>query len=231
MSLPPCAVLVLRRLAWSWAAVPSGPLGWVSTRTAFPLLSGTLYESLSQALDLRAEDELLDVACGSGAFLADHAALVRRVAGIDLSDLQVDLARRRLRDRIAAGTAEVVAGDAAALPWPDASFTVVTSMAAFEPMPDPARVLAEMHRVLRPRGRLIANIGSQLPPGTPSHRVMGDALWVWSEEDVRRLVEGAGFTHVAIDYARAWGHDPLSRVMSHVTASLGGDLRIVRAST
>ena len=122
----------------AWAGVPSGPLGWISTRTVF-LLPGLMYQEIGDDLQLHADDELLDVACGSGAFLARHAGHVHRVAGIDLSDIQIALARRHLGERIAAGTAEVVHGDAGALPWPDESFTAVTCMAAFEAFPNPAR--------------------------------------------------------------------------------------------
>jgi hypothetical protein len=43
-------------------------------------------------------------------FLADQAQQVRLVAGLDLSGIQVDLAPRRLADRIAAETAEIVQG-------------------------------------------------------------------------------------------------------------------------
>ncbi|NLI85904.1 MAG: class I SAM-dependent methyltransferase [Propionibacterium sp.] len=56
-------------------------------------------------MQLRPEDELLDAGCGSGAFLAQEAQQVRRVAGVDLPDVQIDLARRRLAQRIADGNA------------------------------------------------------------------------------------------------------------------------------
>jgi len=44
---------------------------------------------------------------------------VRYVAGLDLSEIQLGMARQRLADRIGAGTAEIVMGDAMALPWED----------------------------------------------------------------------------------------------------------------
>ena len=83
--------------------------------------------AMAAELDLRSDDELLDVGCGAGGLLADHSAHVSYVAGIDVSEAQVGLARRTLAERIAAGTAEVVLGDAVALPWDDDRFTVVTS--------------------------------------------------------------------------------------------------------
>jgi ubiquinone/menaquinone biosynthesis C-methylase UbiE len=113
---------LLTKAAWAWAGVPSGPLGWVSSHWVMPRFHAQIYPVLARELKLRPEDDLLEVACGSGVFLADHAPQVRRVAGLDLSSIQVDRARRRLADRIAAGTAEIVHGDAAALPWPDGTF-------------------------------------------------------------------------------------------------------------
>lgn len=217
----------MKRAAWAWAGVPSGVLGWVSTRTVFPLTSGTSYQAVADALQLRPEDVVLDVACGSGALLAKHGGHVRRVAGIDLSDVQIDLARRTLRERIASGTAEVVRGDAGALPWPDETFTAASCVSSFEAFPDPEKVLLEVFRVLRPGGRVVLNIGERVPPGTQTHRVW-DTLWVWSEDDVRRMVQDAGFSDVTLTYAASFGKDPVSRFLVWLWRKLGNDMSELR---
>jgi SAM-dependent methyltransferase len=217
----------LLRVFKAWAGVPSGPLGWAGSR-AMPVVHGPLYQVMSDAAQLRPDDELLDVACGSGAFLARHAGHVRRVAGVDLSDVQIALAHRRLGDRIAAGTAEVVQGDAGSLPWPDDSFTVVTCMGSFEAFPDPAQILAEMFRVLRPRGRAVLNIGEQVTPGTQTHRMLGQ-IWVWAEEDVQRMVGDAGFTDVTIRYAPSSGNAGWLKLLNRLSGPVGKDLRLVHA--
>lgn len=216
---------VIRRVA----LVPSGPLGWLSTRTLFPLLGGPVFRAMGQALQLQVDDELLDVGCGSGAFLAGHARQVRRVAGIDLSEMQIGLAQRNLGERIAAGTAEIVTGDAGALPWPDGSFTVVTSMESFEAFPDPELVLAEIFRVLRPGGRAVLNIGVRVPAGTRTQWQWGMS-WVWAEDDVRRMVEQAGFTSVSVRYARVSGDDLTSRLIHRLFGAGSRTLRIVSAT-
>ncbi len=200
---------------WAWAVLPSGPLGRVSSTWVMPRMHGPIYPVMGEALNLRPEDELLEIACGSGVFLAQQAAHVRRIAGLDLSDIQVDLARQRLAGRIDAGTAEVVRGDAAALPWPDDSFTVVTCMGSFEGFQDPELVLAEVLRVLRPGGRAVLNIGEQVPPGTQTRQVLG-GVWIWSEDDVRRMVEQAGFTDVSLWYADASGDGWLAKAGSQL---------------
>lgn len=217
----------LRYVARAWAGVPSGPLGWFSTRTVFPLTSGTVYRTMGEALDLQPDDEVLDVGCGSGAFLAQQASHVRRVAGIDLSDIQIDLAHHNLRDRLTVGTADIVKGDARALPWPDGSFTAATCMAAFEAFADPAQVLAEVFRVLRPGGRAVMTIGERVPPDARTERRWG-ALWVWAEDDVRHMVEQAGFTDVRIRYAPSWGNDPVSKSFITIWDRVGVDMRDLR---
>ncbi len=208
--------------------VPSGPLGWISTRVLMPLIGGSVYQDMADALELRPDDELLDVGCGSGAFLARHARHVRRVAAIDLSDLQIALARRNLGDRITAGSADVVQGDAAALPWPDDTFTVVTSMETFAGFPDPEQVLAEMFRVLRPGGRVVLNIGEAVPAGTPTQRRWG-LLWLWADDTVQRMVEQAGFTDVTMQYTPAWGDDPISKATMKLMDRLGAETRDLRS--
>ena len=84
--------------------LPSGPLGWVAIRE-MALEHRAMYATMARELDLRPDDDVLDVGCGSGAFLQRHAAHVRHVAGVDASGIPVGMARRRLADRIAAGTA------------------------------------------------------------------------------------------------------------------------------
>jgi SAM-dependent methyltransferase len=217
-----------RNAAWSWAGVPSGPLGWVSSHWTMPRLHSQVYKVMERELALQPDDDLLEVACGSAFFLDKYARHVGRVAGLDLSDVQIDLARQRLADRIAAGTAEIVHGDAGTLPWPDETFSVVTVMGSFECFPEPETVLAELFRVLRPGGRAVMNIGEWVKPGTQTHRML-DALWVWSEDDVRRMVEQAGFTDVTMTYAST-AVNQLDELISKRMGGIAADMRTVHAT-
>ena len=131
-----------------------GPVGPFLVRHYAPLNSW-LYAAYAKGLELQPEDEVLDVACGSGVFLAKHARHVRRIAGLDQSRSMIDQAVVENAQRVAGGTAEFVVGDAAALPWPDDTFTVVTSndVNCYEPKAPAA--ISEMYRVLKPRGRAV----------------------------------------------------------------------------
>jgi SAM-dependent methyltransferase len=108
------------------------------------------YVAVHHRLGIGAADDLLDVACGAG--LAIELAGVRGAtcAGIDASPRLVAVARDRSPE------ADIRVGDMHALPWDDASFDVVTSFrGVWGTTPD---ALAEIHRVLRPGGRLALTV-------------------------------------------------------------------------
>jgi SAM-dependent methyltransferase len=183
---------------------------------------------MATALDLQPGDELLDVACGEGAFLVERASNVGHVAGIDLAPAKVGLARKRLADRIAAGTAEIVEGDAEALPWPSGTFSVVTCMDALSLLPDPQQALSEMGRVLRSGGRVVVQVGWRVPDGASTRRRLG-TFWAWDEAEARRMTEAAGLGDVAISYARIGGHNRLGNALARLV--MGTDeIRIVAAT-
>lgn len=132
----------------------SGSIGRLITRGYAPL-NRWYYRRFAPILDLRAEDEVLDVGCGSGVFLRDHAAHARRIAGLDQSEPMIEEALRQNRERVEEGTAEFVVGDAAALPWESDAFTVVTSNCVDCYESKARAAIDEMYRVLRPGGRAV----------------------------------------------------------------------------
>jgi ubiquinone/menaquinone biosynthesis C-methylase UbiE len=99
---------------------------------------------------------LVDIACGTGGFLADVKRNYPRVAvtGVDLSPHYLAVAKRRLS---AWSRASLVEANAEHLPFADASVDVVTSIYLFHELPRSARkaVAGEIRRVLKPGGRFI----------------------------------------------------------------------------
>jgi SAM-dependent methyltransferase len=191
----------LRRSFWiTFFGLPHGPIGRIGA-TLMPTLVRPLYAMMAAQLDLKPDDDLLDVGCGSARLLDDHAGHVRHVAGLDASDIQVGMARRRLAGRIAAGTAEIVEGSAVLLPWEDGRFSVVSSLNCLKFVPDPPGALREMHRVLRPGGRLVLTLDDAGSASGPSGRINAFGEWEWSAEGARRMMEEAGYTEVSVGRA------------------------------
>jgi ubiquinone/menaquinone biosynthesis C-methylase UbiE len=100
----------------------------------------------------QARGRTLDVAVGTGRNLPLYGEDVE-VVGIDLSPKMLEVARRRAAEL--GREADLREGDAERLPFPDASFDTVVCTLAVCAMPDRDRALAEMHRVVRPGGRLL----------------------------------------------------------------------------
>ena len=99
-------------------------------------------------------DTVLDVACGPGLVVCAFALVARQATGIDITPAMNERARSTAA---AQGLTNVTwrQGDVLPLPWPDASFTVVTSRFAFHHFLEPGAVLREMARVCRPGGTVM----------------------------------------------------------------------------
>ncbi|HLM17534.1 MAG TPA: methyltransferase domain-containing protein [Acidimicrobiia bacterium] len=97
---------------------------------------------------------VLDVACGAGHVAEQVAPNVRQVVGIDLTPSLLELGAQRLRE---GGIANVLLqeGNAAELPFLDASFDLVVCRGALHHFPRPEGPVAEMARVCRPEGRVV----------------------------------------------------------------------------
>jgi ubiquinone/menaquinone biosynthesis C-methylase UbiE len=165
----------------------------------------SIYENVARVLKLQPEDDLVEIACGNGYFLKKYATHVRSVAGLDLSELCVKLATKKNKGRIKARSAEFVKGEAAQLPWEDSKFSAATSMASFMAFPKPVESLKEMYRVLRPGGRVVVGIEWNAEDGKDhSKDVKKYGIKLWTENDVRNMLKEAGFSDIAITYAK--GH-------------------------
>jgi len=163
----------------------------------------SIYENVASALELRSEDDLLEIACGNGHFIKNYASHVHSVAGLDLSELCIKLAARKNKKRVMAGSVEFVQGEATQLPWEDNKFSVTTSMASFMMFPKLLESLKEMYRVLRPGGRAVVTIEWNAEDGKDhSKDIKKYGMRLWTEDDIRNMLKEAGFSDIAITYAK-----------------------------
>ena len=104
-------------------------------------------------LEPAAGQSVLDAGCGTGNFSLKLAEMGCRVTAVDVAEKMMDQARQKA---VRAGAdIRFLREDMAELPFGDGSFDRVLTMAAFEFLPDPARAVRELLRVLRPGGVLV----------------------------------------------------------------------------
>jgi len=134
------------------------PSGWLGEIVARVMAFDTAQANriAVERLGVQADEAVLEVGCGHGRTLARIAqAPCGFLAGIDGSDVMVRLARRRLRQRIEAGLAEVSLAMSSALPYPDARFDAALAVHVLYFWKDAIADLREIRRVLRPGGRFL----------------------------------------------------------------------------
>ena len=107
-------------------------------------------------LDLRSGARVLDVACGSGASAIPAAEAVGadgRVTAVDLADDLLGLARAKAEMRKLANI-DFITADMTSLGYPDETFDAVICVFGVYLAPDMEGLVAELWRMLRPRGKL-----------------------------------------------------------------------------
>lgn len=154
---------------------------------------------------IRAGDTVLDIGSGSGTDVLMAAQAVGpsgQVIGLDLTaamlaKLEANLAVAGVQN------VRVLAGNAEQIPLPDASVDVVTSNGVLNLVPDKRAAFAEVHRVLKPGGRLqLADVALGRPltgdclnnPRLWAECILGATL----EDEYVALLETAGFACVAM---------------------------------
>jgi SAM-dependent methyltransferase len=95
---------------------------------------------------------ILDAGCGTGKNVAFYTSLGYKAQGFDYSTNAIDFSHQR-------GLLQVTQGDITNIPWPDGAFDVVTCMDVVGSLTaeDNLKAVAEMYRVLKPGGILIAH--------------------------------------------------------------------------
>ncbi len=135
-----------------------------------------------------------DLGCGTGQVAAALAPFVAGVLAVDRSGDMLQVARRRLREW---PNVDVRRGDLEALPIGDGELDAATLMLVLHHAPDPAAVLQEAARTLRPGGRLLMT--DMLPHDRDEYRQQMGHVWLgFSGDQVRRLLGAAGFQDTRI---------------------------------
>ncbi|MFI4989968.1 MAG: class I SAM-dependent methyltransferase [Solirubrobacterales bacterium] len=199
------------------------PHGWVARKTyggaqGAPKGHEAVFDCVVDALGALDGEHCLEIGCGGGRLLERVLSAGARAAGVDHSPDMLELSSERNPGAIETGALELKLAEADRLPWPDATFGVLLSANTFFFIARPERTLAEFFRVLSPGGRVvIATVPGPLP--APSLRnwwvyVWGSQMHVYTDEEMRSMVEHAGFNAVEVTRTVAAGQ-PVQLVRAH----------------
>ena len=185
-----------------WGAMPSD---WAVVEDA----QMPTYETAIEHLGIGEGQLVLDLGCGTGAFLRAAADRGAQVAGIDAADGLLAVARERVPEAV------LLAGDMQELPFPDDTFDVVTGFSSLFFADDMTRALSEARRVCTPGGTVLAQVFGR--PERCSLEVMKRAVMpllgldrdeppYWRFDMLEQIARDAGLTPVESFYS-SWSYE------------------------
>ena len=158
---------------------------------------------LEVAVADRTQARVLDCGCGTGANL-ELLDRFGRAYGFDLTEIGLRIGRDAGRTRLARATVTAV-------PFPTASFDIVTSFDVLYSLPDSEEktAIAEMYRLLKPGGYALVNVAA-MDMLRGDHSVLSREVRRYSRGELRVRMEQAGFVIRRLTYTNATLVPPLA---------------------
>ena len=194
---------------------------------------------------IREGDVVLDLGSGAGkdVFLAaQKVGRAGRAIGVDMTPEMIALARANaVTFALTAGFSNVEfrQGQIEHLPVEDASVDLAISNCVINLSPDKARVFREVHRVLKPGGKMIVSdivLNRPLPEGLRQDEGLytGCIAGALVREEYLSAIRAAGFAQVEVlsDHtyeASQAGNDPVTRDVADVLAGLAASITVLAA--
>ena len=190
---------------------------WVTEQARIDRLFEGVTEAALAAAAPKPGESVLDIGCGTGTTLLRLAEAVGpggAVLGVDISEQQLTVARRRI-DASGVAQARVALDDAATRDFPAAVFDLAFTRFGVMFFADPIAAFSNIRRAMKPGGRLALAVfrpGADnpwataslaairhlvTPPTPPGPEEPGQFSW-GDPARVRRILDGAGFRDVAL---------------------------------
>jgi len=168
---------------------------WDTMRIAY--YDERVIDRLGEFADLTPDMVVADVGTGTGFVAAGIAPRVARVIGIDISERILDVARSNL-DELGIDNVELREGDITALPIPDDSVDAAFANMVLHHAEDPAAMLTEMARVVRPGG-VVAICDEAEHPWEWMREEHADIWLGFTPEQVQALFAAAGLESPSLE--------------------------------
>ncbi|MCB2228874.1 MAG: class I SAM-dependent methyltransferase [Desulfarculaceae bacterium] len=174
------------------ARKPTGVFGRFYMSRVFEKGNAELNDLTFESLAVAANEHILEIGCGTG-------LLIKRIAGhetgaliegIDFSKSMVALAHKNNRRHIKRGKVAIHLGDFAQVTFQPDAFDKVFTVNTVYFWKNPEAILAKIHRVLKPGGRLI--IGFHEKSEMEKMPLNKDVFKYYSTQDMKELLAGHG---------------------------------------
>ena len=161
-------------------------------------------------LDLQRGSTVLEIGFGTGRYLGDIAEKVKPgfVAGIDISETMIGLARRKYARQINHGNIKIDPSAVSHIPHVANQFDAVYSANSIYFWEDPGQDIHEVYRVLKPGGHLVLSLATG--EGMRPHGYDLDIFRMWEKQEIFDLLTSAGFADIHWTYRKITFEDALT---------------------
>ena len=156
---------------------------------------------------LSPDQRVLEIGCGTGIISLGIAPYVERVVATDISPQMISVARSK-GERLSVSNVDFRVCDGYSLPYDDGAFDVVLLFNTLHVVKEPATLLREAHRLLKPAGWLASATDCYAEPVPfPVRLMLGvqkllhrvgiiSFMWYYEKADIHRLLERCSFAIV-----------------------------------
>lgn len=164
--------------------------------------NGGLSTAAWKRLGLQPRDRVLDVGFGNGKLIPTLLALETDLAytGIEISETMLAEAKASNRTLVDTGRIELRLASVEAMPFPAGAFDRAVAVNTFYFVADPDRALAELHRVLRPEGVLVA--AGLTPESAAELPITKHGFRVYDRQQLEAMYRRAGFHSMDLEVHR-----------------------------
>jgi ArsR family transcriptional regulator len=186
------------------------------TRDGRQLVPGRSWAAWARALGhLLPPAEVVDIGCGEGYLTIEVARWARRVTAVDRSPAVLARAKA-LAGRRRAGNITFKRGELDRLPLDSASMDVALLCQALHHAVDPARAVIEAARVVRPGGKIVV-LDLRAHGEEWVREKLGDRWLGFADDELERLLTGAGLTGVKVGVGSRGSGDPFTVLVASGT--------------